>query len=121
MRNALEEGILNEIDRASINGHPKWRLPSTLNVSFPGGEGESLIMSLDLEGIAVSTGSACSSGAIEPSHVLMALGIDPKTALGSIRFSFGRDNTLEDVDYVMQKLPGIVSRIRNYSPVSSIS
>tara|TARA_B100000029_G_scaffold198492_1_gene196688 strand:- start:135914 stop:137077 length:1164 start_codon:yes stop_codon:yes gene_type:complete len=121
MRNALEEGIINEIDRASINGHPKWRLPSTLNVSFPGGEGESLIMSLDLEGIAVSTGSACSSGAIEPSHVLMALGIDPKTALGSIRFSFGRDNTLEDVDYVMQKLPGIVSRIRNYSPVSSIS
>ena len=75
-------------------------------------------MSLDLEGIAVSTGSACSSGAIEPSHVLLALGRDPQSALSSVRFSFGRDNKLQDVDYVMNKLTGIVSRLRELSSVT---
>ena len=115
MRDALEARIRFEIDGVRINGHPERRLPGTLNVSFPGAEGESLIMSLDLAGIAVSTGSACTSGAIEPSHVLLALGRDPRTALGSVRFSFGRDNTMEDVDYVMSRLPGIVSRLREVS------
>ena len=115
MRDALEARIRFEIDGVRINGHPERRLPGTLNVSFPGAEGESLIMSLDLAGIAVSTGSACTSGAIEPSHVLLALGRDPRTALGSVRFSFGRDNSMEDVDYVMNRLPGIVSRLREVS------
>lgn len=112
MRDALETRIRVEIEGARVNGHPERRLPGTLNVSFPGAEGESLIMSLDLAGIAVSTGSACTSGAIEPSHVLLALGRDPRTALGSVRFSFGRDNTMGDVDCVMDRLPGIVARLR---------
>ena len=115
MRDALEARIRVEIEGVRVNGHPERRLPGTLNVSFPGAEGESLIMSLDLAGIAVSTGSACTSGAIEPSHVLLALGRDPRTALGSVRFSFGRDNTMGDVDCVMGSLPGIVARLREVS------
>ncbi len=115
MRDALEARIRIGIEDARVNGHPQRRLPGTLNVSFPGAEGESLIMSLDLAGIAVSTGSACTSGAIEPSHVLLALGRDPRTALGSVRFSFGRDNSMEDVDCVMERLPGIVARLREVS------
>ncbi len=119
MRDNLEARIRDEIEDVRVNGHPEWRLPGTLNASFPGAEGESLIMSLDLAGIAVSTGSACTSGAIEPSHVLLALGRDPRTALGSVRFSFGRDNTMRDVDYVMSRLPGIVSRLREVSAASA--
>ncbi|MCY3714381.1 MAG: cysteine desulfurase NifS [Gemmatimonadetes bacterium] len=115
MRDALEARVRVEIEGVKVNGHPERRLPGTLNVSFPGAEGESLIMSLDLAGIAVSTGSACTSGTIEPSHVLLALGRDPRTALGSVRFSFGRDNTMGDVDCVMDRLPGIVSRLREVS------
>ena len=115
MRDALEARIRVGIEGVRVNGHPERRLPGTLNVSFPGAEGESLIMSLDLAGIAVSTGSACTSGAIEPSHVLLALGRDPRTALGSVRFSFGRDNTMGDVDFVMGSLPGIVARLREVS------
>ena len=115
MRDALETRIRVEIEGVRVNGHPEQRLPGTLNVSFPGAEGESLIMSLDLAGIAVSTGSACTSGAIEPSHVLLALGRDPRTALGSVRFSFGRDNSMGDVDCVMDRLPGIVARLREVS------
>ena len=115
MRDALETRIRVEIEGVRVNGHPERRLPGTLNVSFPGAEGESLIMSLDIAGIAVSTGSACTSGAIEPSHVLLALGRDPRTALGSVRFSFGRDNSMGDVDCVMDRLPGIVARLREVS------
>ncbi len=115
MRDALEARIRVEIEGVRVNGHPERRLPGTLNVSFPGAEGESLIMNLDLAGIAVSTGSACTSGAIEPSHVLLALGRDPRTALGSVRFSFGRDNAMGDVDCVMDRLPGIVARLRDVS------
>lgn len=115
LRDTLEKRIREEINDAVVNGHPTERLPGTLNVSFPGVEGESLLMRLDLKGIAVSTGSACSSGSIEPSHVLLALGVDPHTALGSVRFSFGRDNTLTDVEYVMTHLPGIVTHLRHVS------
>ena len=117
MRDALEKRIVDEIEDAQVNGHPTKRLPGTLNVSFYGAEGESLLMSLDMKGIAVSTGSACSSGSIEPSHVLLALGLDPHTALGSVRFSFGRDNTMADVGEVMTHLPGIVARLREMSAV----
>jgi cysteine desulfurase len=119
LRDELEKRIMPTIENAQVNGHASRRLPGTLNVSFPGVEGESLMMSLDLKGIAVSTGSACSSGAIEPSHVLLAMGLDPHTALASARFSFGRDNTMADVDYVMDHLPGIVNRLRAVSPIPS--
>ncbi len=117
LRNTLEKRIVDEVEDVQINGHPTKRLPGTLNVSFSGAEGESLLMSLDMKGMAVSTGSACTSGSIEPSHVLLALGLDPHTALGSVRFSFGRDNTIADVDEVMAHLPGIVSRLRKMSAV----
>ena len=118
LRDRLQQRITEEIEDCRVNGHPEQRLPGTLNVSFPGAEGESLILSLDLKGIAVSSGSACTSGSIEPSHVLIALGRDPQTALSSLRFSLGRDNTMEDVDYVMAYLPEVVSRLRGISAVA---
>ena len=116
---ASAKAAVSKIEAVRVNGHPTQRLPGTLNVSFPAAEGESLILSLDLKGIAVSSGSACTSGSIEPSHVLMALGLDPQTALSSLRFSFGRDNTMDDVDYVMEHLPGIVLRLRGISALSA--
>ncbi len=118
LRERLQQGITEEIEDCCVNGHPEQRLPGTLNVSFPGAEGESLILSLDLKSIAVSSGSACTSGSIEPSHVLAALGLDPQTALSSLRFSLGRGNTMEDVDYVMNNLPEVVSRIRGIAAVA---
>jgi len=118
LRTKLQERITEEIEDCRVNGHPEQRLPGTLNVSFPAAEGESLILSLDLKGIAVSSGSACTSGSIKPSHVLVALGLDPQTALSSLRFSLGRENTMRDVEYVMQYLPETVSRIREISAVS---
>lgn len=99
------------------NGHPEKRLSSTMNVSFKGVEGESIILSLDMKGVAVASGSACTSGALEPSHVLSAMGIDPALAQSSIRFSFGRDNTMEDVNYVVDVLPEIIARLRSMSPI----
>ncbi|MEE2710830.1 MAG: cysteine desulfurase NifS [Gemmatimonadota bacterium] len=118
LRERLQQGITEEIEDCCVNGHPEQRLPGTLNVSFPGAEGESLILSLDLKSIAVSSGSACTSGSIEPSHVLAALGLDPQTALSSLRFSLGRGNTMEDVDYVMNNLPEVISRIRGIAAVA---
>lgn len=119
MRDRLQACLRDNIEDIRCNGHETERLPSTLNVSFPGAEGESLILSLDLKGIAVSSGSACTSGSIEPSHVIIALGIDPQTALSSLRFSFGRDNSMDDVDYVMEHLPGIVSKLRGISALTA--
>jgi len=98
-----------------FNGHPTDCLASTLNVSFEGAEGESMLLYLDLEGIAVSTGSACASGSLDPSHVLMATGVPVERAHGSIRMSFGRGNTMQDVEYVLDKLPGIINKIRDMS------
>lgn len=118
LRDRLMQRLLDEIDDIKINGHPIQRLPGTLNVSFAAAEGESLILSLDLKGIAVSSGSACTSGSLEPSHVLLALGLDPQLAQSSVRFSFGRDNTLDDVEYVMEHLPGIVARLRGMSALT---
>lgn len=117
LRNKLCSGIGEKIDYVRLNGHPGKRLPNTLNMSFEFVEGESMILSLDLEGIAVSTGSACTSGSLEPSHVLKAMRVDAAVAQGSIRFSLGKDNTEEDIDYVLEVLPEIVSRLRAMSPL----
>lgn len=118
LRETLREGIIAKIPQVKINGHPSEVLPNTLNVSFPGAEGEAILLSLDLEGIEVSTGSACASGSLEPSHVLLATGLGPELAHGSIRFSLGKFSTREDVAYVLEKLPPIISRLRRMSTVT---
>ncbi len=117
MRTALKHGIEESIDNVVFNGSDDYdtALPGTLDVSFVSAEGESILLYLDLEGIEVSTGSACASGSLEPSYVLLASGLDVELAHGSIRFSFGRYNSMEDVDYVLQKLPPIISKIRSMS------
>ena len=116
LRDRLQEGLL-AIEHTKLNGHPQQRLPGNLNVSILFVEGESLILSLDLKGIAVSSGSACTSGSLDPSHVLMAMGLDHQTAHGSLRFTLGVNNTEEEIDYVLEVLPDIVTRLRSMSPV----
>lgn len=117
IRDALECRIMENIEHVFRNGHPTERLPITANLSFASVEGESLILSLDMKGVAVASGSACTSGSLEPSHVLTAMGVPPERAQSSLRFSLGRDNTLDDVDYVMEVLPEIVERLRAMSPL----
>ncbi|MEA3489629.1 MAG: cysteine desulfurase NifS [Candidatus Omnitrophota bacterium] len=117
LRDKLYDRIKAEISHVRLNGHPEKRLPNTLNVSFEYLEGESVILSLDLEGIAVSTGSACTSGNLEPSHVLKSMGVEPLFAQGSVRFSLDVFNTEQDIEYVMGKLPPIIERLRKMSPV----
>ena len=111
----LRNGIEESIDDIHFNGHPTDALASTLNVSFTGVEGEAILLYLDIEGIAVSTGSACASGSLDPSHVLLATGVDAELAHGSIRFSMGRESSRKEVDYLLNVLPGIIERIRNMS------
>lgn len=117
LREMLRKGIEEKIPNVVVNGSNDVNkcLPGTLNVSFPSAEGESILLYLDLEGIEVSTGSACASGSLEPSYVLLASGLDVELAHGSIRFSFGRYNTEEDVLYTLEKLPPIIKRIREMS------
>lgn len=115
MRERLKNGIVATIDHVTINGHPSDCLPGTLNVSFASAEGESILLMLDLNGIAVSTGSACATGSLEPSYVLLACGLDVELAHGSIRFSLGRYNSDADIDYVLEKLPPIIKRLREIS------
>jgi len=117
LRDYLYRGITAQIPHTRLNGHPEKRLPNTANIGFKYLEGESIMLNLDMEGIAVSTGSACTSGTLEPSHVLTAMGIDPADAQGSIRFSLGRDNTKEEMDYVLEVLPPIIQRLREMSPL----
>jgi len=117
LRDQLRQGIIHRIPHVKLNGHPTECLPNTLNMSFLYIEGESLLLNLDLEGIAVSSGSACTSGSLEPSHVLLAMGIPPEIAQSAIRFSLGWSNTLEDVDYTVEVLPRIVQRLRDMSPL----
>lgn len=117
LRDRLEKMIRENINHCQLNGHPTQRLPNTLNISFEFIEGESLILNLDLKGIAASSGSACTSGSLEPSHVLMAMGVAPEIAQGSIRFSLGRDNQKEDIDYTVENLVEIVTRLREMSPL----
>lgn len=115
LKEVLRKGIEERIDEALFNGHPTDSVPNTLNVSFPGAEGESILLYLDLAGIAVSTGSACASGSLDPSHVLLATGVDAERAHGSIRISMGRTTTIDEVEYLLDVLPGIIERIRNMS------
>ncbi len=117
LRKKLEEGIKKTIPDTNLNGHPEERIPNTANISFEGLEGESIILSLDFEGIAASTGSACTSGSLEPSHILSAMGIPAEIAQGSVRFSLGRDNTEEEIDYLLEILPKIIIRLRSMSPL----
>ncbi|HEX7401911.1 MAG TPA: cysteine desulfurase NifS [candidate division Zixibacteria bacterium] len=109
--------LVETVPDVILNGDLNSRAVNTLNLSFKGVEGESIILSLDLKGVAVASGSACTSGTLEPSHVLSAMGIAPEIAQGAIRFSFGRDNTMEDVEYVTGIIPEIVNRLRSMSPL----
>ena len=117
LRDQLEAGLRERIAEVALNGHPELRLPNILNMSFAHAEGESLLLALDTKGIAVSTGSACSAGSTDPSHVLMAMGLGRTRASGSLRFSLGRNNDTKDIDYVLDQLPLIVERLRRLSPV----
>ena len=117
MRDRLIERILNEIPYARLNGHPKKRLPGNVNVCFRFIEGEALLLSLDLKGVAGSSGSACTSGSLDPSHVLLAIGLPHEIAHGSLRLTLSEENTMEEVDYAVDALKGIVSRLRDMSPL----
>ncbi|MDR0685695.1 MAG: aminotransferase class V-fold PLP-dependent enzyme [Spirochaetaceae bacterium] len=117
LRDRLREGLLAKVPTIKINGHPEYMLPNTLNVSFPGAEGEAILLSMDLKGVEASTGSACASGSLDPSHVLMAIGVWPELAHGSIRFSLGWGNTEEDIDFCLETIPPIISRLRAMSTV----
>jgi len=117
LRDRLENRIKDNIDYVRFNGHPTERLSNTSNVSFEFIEGESLVLNLDLKGIAAFTGSACASGSLEPSHVLSAIGLPPAIAQGSTRFSLGRDNQKDDIDYTVENLVEIVGRLREMSPL----
>ena len=117
LRDKLIKGIL-KINGAHLNGHPKKRLPNNANFWFEGTEGESMVIQLDLLGIAASTGSACSSEKLEPSHVLLAIGLAPHQAHGSLRLSLGRWTTEKEIDYVLKVLPQVVKKLRKISPLS---
>lgn len=115
----FQQRIFSEISGVRLNGHPKERIPTTLNVSFDGVEGESIVMNLDLQGIAVSSGSACSVGSIKPSHVLLAMGLSEELAEASVRFSIGKGINENDIDYTVDVLKQVISRLREISPAYS--
>jgi len=117
MRDRLIKGVLEKIPNARLNGHPEKRLPGNFNVSFEFIEGESMLLWLDDEGICASTGSACTSGSLEPSHVLLATGLPVEISHGSLRLSLGDANTDEDVDFVLEVLPKVVKKLRDMSPL----
>ena len=118
LRDKLRRGLLEKIPNIKVNGHPVDVLPNTLNVSFPGAEGESILLSMDMQGIEASTGSACASGSLEPSHVLLATGLGPELAHGSIRFSLGWGIADADIDYIIEVMPPIIARLRAMSTLS---
>jgi cysteine desulfurase len=115
-RDRMQQGILSQVEDARVNGEGAPRVPNTTNIGFDYVEGESLVIALDLKGLAVSTGAACSSGAIEPSHVLIAMGLKPGEARASIRFSLGKQTTAEDIDFALALVPETVARLRELSP-----
>ncbi len=117
LRDKLIKGIQEKIPEVKLNGHPTKRLPKNVNFSIKYIEGESMLLNLDMLGVAASTGSACSSGSLEPSHVLLAMGLNHETSHGSIRFSLGRLTTEADIDYVLKVFPEIVDKLRKMSPL----
>ena len=117
LRDKLINGILEKIPYVRLNGHPTKRLPGNVNLSFEFIDGESLILNLDMAGICASSGSACTSGSLEPSHVLLAIGLSKELARGSLRLTIGKDNTEEDIDKVLEALPQIVKRLRSISQI----
>jgi len=116
LRDRLEEGLLTRVLHSRANGARAPRTPSTANIMFPGIEGEALVIALDLKGLACSTGAACSSGAVEPSHVLTAIGLSPDEARASLRFSLGRHTTAAEIDFALQVVPAAVEQLRELSP-----
>ncbi|MBI5970010.1 MAG: cysteine desulfurase NifS [Deltaproteobacteria bacterium] len=117
LRNRIEKGLAEKIPHIKVNGHADKRLPNTANISFEFVEGESLLLNLDMKGIAASSGSACTSGSLEPSHVLLAMGLTHEMSHGSVRFSLGKSNTAGDVEYLIEIMPAIVERMRSMSPL----
>ena len=117
MRDRLIKGIIDTIPYSRVNGTLTSRLPGNVNVAFEFIEAESMLLLLDRAGICSSTGSACSSNSLEPSHVLLSIGVPVEVAHGSLRLSLGRDNTEEDVDYILEVLPDVVQRLRDMSPI----
>ena len=118
MRDRLMNGVIEAIPESRVNGHPTRRLPGNCNVSIRYIEGEALLLSLDLKGIAASSGSACTSGSLDPSHVLLAIGLPHEIAHGSLRFSLSEENTMEEVETVLEEMKAIVTRLRNMSPLT---
>jgi len=116
LRDALERGLLDRVQDSHANGNRAPRTPNTTNITFPGIEGEALVIALDLKGLACSTGAACSSGAVEPSHVLTAIGLPADEARASLRFSLGRHTTPEQIDFALQVVPAAVDQLRELSP-----
>jgi cysteine desulfurase len=116
LRDRLEQGLLERVPHSRVNGGRAPRTPNTANILFPGLEGEALVIALDLKGLACSTGAACSSGAVEPSHVLTAIGLPPEEARASLRFSLGRHTTAADIDFALQVVPAAVAQLRELSP-----
>jgi len=116
LRDKLEQELIKKIPEVKVNGHPEQRLYTTLNICMRHIEGESILINLDFEGICASSGSACTSGSLEPSHVLLALGLDHETAHGSLRFSLGKDTSEQEVDTVLMVLPPIIEKLRSMSP-----
>lgn len=117
LRDKLINGIIKTIPYSRLNGHPTKRLPNNVNMCFEFIEGESMLLNLDIKGICASSGSACTSGSLEPSHVLLAIGLPHEIAHGSLRLTLGRDNTEEEVDYILDVLPEIVLKLRQMSPL----
>lgn len=116
LRDRLIKDIAEKMDHVHLNGHPTERLPGNVNFCFEFIEGESMLLNLDMEGVAASSGSACTSGSLEPSHVLLAIGLPPEIAHGSLRLTLGKDNTEEEVEYVIGILPKIIEKLRALSP-----
>ena len=115
LRDRLESGLRERVEEVAVHGHPQRRLSNTLNISFRGVEAEAVLVGLDLEGVCASSGSACTEGAAEPSHVLLAMGVEPRLAAGALRFSLGWGNAEAEIDRVLEVVPGIVARLRELS------
>ena len=120
LRDKLIAGVFEKIEDVKLNGHPTLRLPNNVNISVAGIEGESMILLFDMNGVSVSSGSACTSGTLDPSHVLLALGMSHQSAHGSVRFTFGKSNTEDHVDHVLHTFPCIVDRLRAMSPLYAL-